>query len=105
MARGDLGARGKKVREQDAWLVFEDESGQALRPPKARTWSRIGVPPQVNVSGQGSGRVSVAGMVCAKPGERTRLIYRMLVHHPGRRGEKNGFNWSVPKSSLMWPPS
>jgi putative transposase len=30
-------------------------------------------------------------MVCAKPGERTRLIYRMLVHHPGRRGEKNGF--------------
>jgi len=86
-----MGARGKKVREQDAWLVFEDESGQALRPPKARTWSRIGVPPQVKVSGKGLGRVSVAGMVCAKPGERTRLIYRMLVHHPGRRGEKNGF--------------
>jgi len=82
VAGGDLGARGKKVREQDAWLVFEDESGQALRPPKARTWSRIGVPPQVNVSGKGSGRVSVAGMVCAKPGERTRLIYRMAYTTP-----------------------
>ncbi|MEU8874102.1 transposase [Streptomyces javensis] len=66
-------------------------TGEALRPPKARTWSCIGVSPQVKVSGKGSGRVSVAGMVCAKPGERTRLIYRMLVHHPGRRGEKNGF--------------
>jgi len=43
------------------------------------------------VSGKGSGRVSVAGMVCVKPGERTRLIYRMLVHHSGRRGEKKGF--------------
>lgn len=50
-----------------------------------------GVPPQVKVSGKGSGRVSVAGMVCAKPGERTRLIHRILTHHPGRRGERNGF--------------
>ncbi|HEY8987069.1 MAG TPA: transposase [Streptomyces sp.] len=79
------------MREQDAWLVFEDESGQALRPPKARTWSRIGVSPQVKVPGKGSGRVAVAGMVCVKPGERTRLIHRMLMHHPDRRGEKNGF--------------
>jgi putative transposase len=30
-------------------------------------------------------------MVCARPGRRTRLIYRMLVHHAGRRGEKKGF--------------
>ncbi|KKD09722.1 hypothetical protein TN53_01675 [Streptomyces sp. WM6386] len=86
-----MAARGRKVREQGAWLVFEDESGQSLRPPKARTWSRMGVPPVVRVSGKGSGRVSLAGLVCAKPGERTRLIYRMLVHHSGRRGEKSGF--------------
>ena len=86
-----MGARGSKVREQDAWVVFEDGSGQALRPPKPRTWSCIGVSSQVKVSGKGSGRVSVTGMVCAKPDERTRLIYRLLVHHPGRRGENNGF--------------
>jgi putative transposase len=42
------------------------------------------------VSGKGSGRVSVAGLTCVKPGVRTRLIYRMLVHH-GRTGEKKGF--------------
>lgn len=44
----------------------------------------------VRVSGKGSGRVSVAGLTCVKPGVRTRLIYRMLVHH-GRTGEKKGF--------------
>lgn len=67
VTEGDVGARGKKVRGQDAWLVFEDESGQALRPPKARTWSRIGVSPQVKMSG----RVSVVGIVCAKPDQRS----------------------------------
>jgi hypothetical protein len=25
-----------------AWLCFEDESGQGLRPPKGRTWGRRG---------------------------------------------------------------
>lgn len=44
----------------------------------------------VKVSGKGSGRISIAGMVCAKPGLRTRLIYRTMAHH-GRRGERKGF--------------
>jgi hypothetical protein len=30
-----------------AWLVFEDESGQGLRPPKGRTWGRRGHTPVV----------------------------------------------------------
>ncbi|MER5918555.1 transposase, partial [Streptomyces sp. NPDC001982] len=71
-------------------MAFEDESGQSLRPPKARTWSRKGSTPVVKVSGKGSGRVSVAGLLCVKPGLRTRLIYRALVHH-ARRGEPKGF--------------
>jgi putative transposase len=79
------------VRDQGAWLVFEDESGRSLRPPKARTWSRRGRSPRVGVSGRGSGRISSAALVCARPGRRTRLIHRMLVHHSGRRGEKKGF--------------
>ncbi|MEV0694679.1 transposase [Streptomyces sp. NPDC050388] len=79
------------MRDQDAWLVLEDESGQSLRPPKARTWSRRGRSPRVEVSGKGSGRISLAALVCACPGRRTRLIHRMLVHHAGRRGEKKGF--------------
>jgi len=82
--------RGKTVRDQDAWLCFEDESGQSLRPPKARTWSRRGHTPIIKVTGKGSGRVSLAGPVCSKPGQRTRLIYRIMVH-TGRKGEKKGF--------------
>ncbi|GAB2456282.1 transposase [Streptomyces incanus] len=79
------------MRDQDAWLVFEDESGQSLRPPKARTWSRRGRSPRVEVSGKGSGRISPAAPVCARPGRRARLIHRMPVHHSGRCGEKKGF--------------
>lgn len=79
------------MREQGAWLCFADESGQSLRPPKARTWSRRGRPRQVKVSAKGSGRISVAGLVCTRSGERTRLVFRMLVHRPGRRTEKKGF--------------
>jgi len=30
-----------------AWLCFQDESGQGLRPPKGRTWGRRGHTPGV----------------------------------------------------------
>ena len=84
-------ARGKTVAAgQDAWICFEDEAGQTLRPPKARTWGRRGQTPQVAVSGKGSGRVSVAGLVCVRPGRRPRLIYRALTHR-GRKGERRSF--------------
>nr|WP_258382797.1 transposase [Streptomyces sp. NTH33] len=79
------------MRERDAWLCFADESGQGLRPPRARTWSPRGTTPVVRVTGRGGGRVSLVSAVCCRPGERTRLVYRMLVRHPGRRGEKKGF--------------
>ncbi|MEV7096296.1 IS630 family transposase [Amycolatopsis sp. NPDC051045] len=90
MAAGGV-AGGKTVAaEQGAWLCFEDEAGQTLRPPKARTWGRRGQTPQVAVSGKGSGRVSVAGLVCVRPGDRSRLIYRTLTHR-GRKGERRSF--------------
>jgi hypothetical protein len=44
----------------------------------------------VKVTGKGSGRISIAGMVCYRPGKRSRLIYRMIVHK-GRKNEKKGF--------------
>jgi hypothetical protein len=44
-------ARNKMAAErQGAWLVFEDESGQGLRPPKGRTWGRRGRTPVVTVT-------------------------------------------------------
>lgn len=39
---------------------------------------------------QGSGRVSIAGLVCVRPGDRSRSIYRVLVHR-GRQGERRSF--------------
>ena len=39
LAGGGLAGGKKTVADLGAWLVFEDESGQGLRPPKGRTWA------------------------------------------------------------------
>jgi hypothetical protein len=84
-------AGGKTVAAQrDAWICFEDEAGQTLRPPKARTWGRRGHTPVVQVSGKGSGRISIAGLACYKPAQRSRLIYRTISHR-ARKGERRSF--------------
>ena len=62
--------------------VFEDESGQGLRPPKGRTWGRRGHTPVVTVTGGSNKRVSLAALIAIKPGHRPRLIYRV---HQSRR--------------------
>lgn len=91
MAAGGL-AGGKTVAAQrDAWICFEDEAGQTLRPPKARTWGRRGQTPVIPVSGKGSGRVSIAGLTCYQPGRPARLIYRTIVHR-NRKGERRSFS-------------
>jgi len=41
----------------------------------------------VRVCGKGPGRVSVAGLVCLKPGARGHLFYRVRIHR-GRKGER-----------------
>lgn len=91
MAAGGM-AGGKTVAAQrDAWICFEDEAGQTLRPPKARTWGRRGRTPVIPVSGKGSGRVSIAGLTCYQPGRRSRFIYRTIVHRR-RKGERRSFS-------------
>src|SRR5262249_19916322 len=69
----------------------EDEAGQNLRPPKARTWAPRGHTPVVTVSGKGTGRVSVAGLACYKPGARSRLFYRVRTHRR-RKGERRSMS-------------
>jgi transposase len=91
VARGDLGEGTRLAAATGAWICFEDEAGQNLRPPKARTWARRGHTPVVRVCGKGSGRVSVAGLVCLRPGARGRLFYRVRVHH-GRKGERRSMS-------------
>lgn len=73
-----------------AWILFEDEAGQDLKPGKGRTWSRRGRTPLVKGTGKGSGRVLMAGMICVRPGRAARLIYRTQTYR-GRTGEKKGF--------------
>ena len=85
MAAGDLAGDKRTAADLGAWLVFEDESGQGLRPPKGRTWGRRGHTPVVTVTGGHNSRVSLAALIAVKPGQRPRLIYRV---HARRRGEK-----------------
>ncbi len=91
MAHADLGQGPRLAAATGAWVCCEDEAGQTLRPPKARTWSRRGHTPIIAVSGKGSGRVSIAGLVCYKPGARSHLFYRVRIHR-GRKGERRSFS-------------
>ena len=84
-------AGGKRTAaDLGGWIVFEDESGQGLRPLKGRTWGRRGTTPVVKVTGGSNKRVSLAALIAIKPGCRPRLIFR--VHH-SRRGkdQRKGF--------------
>jgi transposase len=85
---GELAADKRTAADLGAWLCFEDESGQGLRPPKGRTWGRRGHTPVVKVTGAHNARVSLAALICAKPGQRPRLIYRT---HFGGRTARKGF--------------
>ncbi|MDO0930410.1 transposase [Streptomyces sp. DG2A-72] len=66
----------------------------------ARTWGRVGRTPVVRVRGRGSGRVSMAGMVCYKPGQRSRVIYAVREYH-GRKNEPKGFGWKDLRNLLV----
>jgi putative transposase len=85
-------AGGKRTAaDLGAWLIFEDESGQGLRPPRGSTWGRRGQTPVVKVTGGHNSRVSLAALIAVKPGQRPRLIYR--VHRARTRGsdQRKGF--------------
>ena len=86
-----MGEASRLAAATGAYVCFEDEAGQNLRPPKARTWAPRGHTPIVRVSGKGSGRVSVAGLVCLKPGARGHLFYRVRIHR-GRKGERRSMS-------------
>lgn len=76
-----------------AYICFEDEAGQGLRPPRGRTWGRRGVTPVVKVSNAGTKRVNLAALIAFRPAARphVRLIHRSLVYR-GRKDEKKGFD-------------
>jgi hypothetical protein len=81
------------VADLGAWLCFEDESGQGLRPPKGRTWGRRGRTPVVKVTAQGSKRVSIAALIATRPGTagRAQLIYRTHLDRGSGKHRRKGF--------------
>ena len=85
MAGGHLAGHKRTAADLGAWLCFQDESGQGLRPPKGRTWGRRGHTPVVTVTGGHDTRVSLAALIAVRPGCRPRLIFRT---HRARRGDK-----------------
>ena len=89
MAGGDLAGGKRTAADLGAWLVFEDESGQGLRPPKGRTWGRRGHTPVVKVTGGHNTRVSLAALIATRPGHPARLIYRTRTRRPG--DQRKGF--------------
>ncbi|MEU0431917.1 transposase [Streptomyces sp. NPDC006290] len=57
MEEGGLAAGKSIAAACDGWIGFEDEAGQSLTPPRARSWGRRGCTPVVRVRGRGSGRI------------------------------------------------
>ena len=92
---GDLAADKRIAAALGGWIVFEDECGQSLRPPRSATWGRRGITPVIRVRGSGTGHVSVAGLACYRPGDRSWLIYRLHCYR-GRKGETKGFGRPKP---------
>jgi len=91
LGKGGLACHKRTAADLGAWLCFEDESGQGLRPPKGRTWGRRGRTPVVKVTAQGSKRVSIAALIATRPGTagKARLIYRThLDRGPGKHRRK-----------------
>jgi transposase len=81
----------ERAADLGAWVCFEDEAGQGLRPPKGRTWGRRGRTPVVRVTAQGTKRVSMAALICIKAGHRPRLIYRIHLDRGPAKGPRKGF--------------
>ena len=76
-----------------AYVCVEDGAGQGLRPPKGRTWAPLGSRPVMKVRGAGRGRVSIAGVVCYRPGDRPHLFCKLRACRR-RKGEPKGFTWA-----------
>ena len=98
------GVAGHKstARDLGAYICFEDEAGQGLRPPKGRTWAPRGARPVVSVRGAGGGRVSIAGVVCYRPGDRPRLFYvGYTAEGTSKLMRRHGWSAQVPVRQAM----
>jgi hypothetical protein len=89
-----VAAGGTTAAALGAFVVFEDEAGFSMTPPRARTWGRRGHTPVVRVRGRSWRRWSIAAMCCYRPGEASRLIYRPRQHRKHKGAGRNSFAWT-----------
>ncbi|GLF92820.1 IS630 family transposase [Streptomyces yaizuensis] len=89
-----MAPRGSTAAALGAWVVFEDEAGFSMTPPTSRTWAKRGHTPVIRVRGRSQRRYSIAALVCYKPGERSRMIYRPRRHTDHKRGGRRSFAWT-----------
>jgi hypothetical protein len=93
-------AGGKRVaRRLGAWICFADESGITLRPARARTGAPRGKTSIVTVAGRGGRKLSVAGIAAYRAGERSRLLYRVMVHRDAKASRKASVRTTSPRCS------
>lgn len=95
-----MAAGGSTAAALGAFIVFEDEAGFAMTPPRARTWGRREQTPVVRVRGRSRRRISVAALCCYRPGERSRLIYRPRFH-PLLKGARKSPAWQDYRDLLV----
>ncbi|MEW1865666.1 transposase [Streptomyces sp. NPDC088194] len=72
-----------------------------MTPPTSRTWSRRGTTPVVRVRGRSQRRISIAALTCYRPGERSRLIYRPIIHRDHKVGGRRSFAWTDYRDLLI----
>ncbi|MFD3849353.1 IS630 family transposase [Streptomyces microflavus] len=94
-------APGKRLAAASgAWIVFEDEAGFSMTPPRARTWGRRGHTPVIRVRGRSRRRTSVAALCCYKAGEKSCLIHRPRTHLL-LKGARKSFSWQDYRDLLV----
>ncbi|WP_442802647.1 IS630 family transposase [Streptomyces sp. CB01635] len=97
---GGVAAGKSLAAAHGAWIVFEDEAGFSMTPPRARTWGRRGHTPIIRVRGRSRRRTSVAALCCYKPGQHSRLIHRPR-NHLLLKGARKSFSWKDYRDLLV----
>ncbi|MFC8936512.1 IS630 family transposase [Rhodococcus sp. NPDC057135] len=100
MEEGGLAPGKRLAAASGAWIVFEDEAGFSMTPPRARTWGRRGHTPVIRVRGRSRRRTSIAALCCYKPGETSRLIHRPRTHLR-LKGARKSFSWQDYRDLLV----
>ncbi|MEU8892526.1 hypothetical protein [Streptomyces sp. NPDC048442] len=70
-------AGDRKKGGSDAWTCFQGEAGASLTGAVVRTWAPAGQTPVLTVFKGRRPKVSMAALVCYRPGGTPRLIYRI----------------------------